>query len=145
MHELVGPGSPRYLELEHARTRMVDVEEGSLFSRGPIDASRCAIEIFSCLELRAPWMVKAGARGRHWIWTWTSGLWLSFEDEVDDFGSGWDGAVFATMMDFHEMFSRPQGTLVSCTLRQVDLERRAESGRPLAWMTEWLSTLSALL
>jgi hypothetical protein len=41
--EIVGPGAPRYLELEPARTRRVDVEElvneGVFLSRGPLDAS----------------------------------------------------------------------------------------------------------
>jgi hypothetical protein len=41
--ELVGPGSPRYLELEPARTRWMDAEEpvneGVIPSPGPLDAS----------------------------------------------------------------------------------------------------------
>ena len=49
------------------------------------------------------------------------------DDEEDDFGLGWVGAVIPAMMrDFDEVFSwRSRGNLAGCVLRRI--ERQAES------------------
>ena len=52
------------------------------------------------------------------------------------------------MMNFDEMLSPPRGNMVSCVLRQIYIEPLSLALRAavrLAWTTEWLSTLFALL
>ena len=105
------------------------------------------MEVFSCSGLRVPvliWRVgtlcagcecmdlgptKAKSRGETSDSGPGPGLRLSFENEDYDFGLGWVGAVIAAVMrNFDEMFSRPRGNLANCVLRQINLERLAESG-----------------
>lgn len=153
--ELVGPGAPRYHELEPARTRTVDVEElvneGVFPSRGPLDAS--SVEIHS-VEVRDGDFLVLGSEG---TWAGVEGTeavqavseWIRVQeepapeggrrpqdpilsldfprkDEGDDFGLGWVGAMIPAMMDnFDAMFSRYRGNPASCILHHT--ERRAAS------------------
>lgn len=126
--ELVGPGSPRYLELEPARTCRVDVEElvneGVFPSRGPLDASSVemrGIEVrdgdFLVLGSESAWAGMEGTAAVQavgaWIdkreepapngrrWPQGPALSLDFlwnDEEDDDFGLGWADARIPAMM-----------------------------------------------
>ncbi|KAH9053730.1 hypothetical protein EDB87DRAFT_1649949 [Lactarius vividus] len=156
--ELVGPGSPRYLELEPARTHRIGVEElvneGVFPSRGPLDASSVetrSVEVrdgdFLVLGSESTWSgmegpeaVRAvgawireqeepGPEGRVWSQDPAIGFDFPREYDEDDFGLGCVGAMVPAMMrDFDTMFSRYRGNPASCVLRRTDLERLAESG-----------------
>ncbi|KAI9436243.1 hypothetical protein H4582DRAFT_1965290 [Lactarius indigo] len=155
--ELVGPGSPRYLELEPARAHRVDVEElvneGVFPSRGPLDASSVetrSIEVcdgdFLVLGSESAWAGMEGTEAVQAVSTWireqeepapggrrqgpTFGHGFPWENEEDDdFGLGWVGAMVPAMMrNFDAVFSRSQGNPASYVLRRTQLERRAENG-----------------
>ncbi|KAF8259969.1 hypothetical protein EI94DRAFT_1812370 [Lactarius quietus] len=132
--EIVGPGSPRYIELEPVRTRRVDVEElvdEDVFpSRGPLDVSSVetrSVEVrdgdFLVLGSESVW---AGMEGQEAVRAVDPalGLDIPWKNEEDDFGLGWVGAMVPAMMrDFDAMFSRSRGNPASYVLR-----RNAEIG-----------------
>ncbi|KAH8992176.1 hypothetical protein EDB92DRAFT_1858359 [Lactarius akahatsu] len=156
--ELVGPGSPRYLELETTRSHRVDVEElvsdGVFPSRGPLDASSVetrSIEVrngdFLMLGSESAWSGMEGSEAVRAVGAWIreqdgpapeGRLWprdpaLGFDFprkyEEDDFGLGWVGAMVPAMMrNFDTVFSPYRGNPASCVLRHTELERVAESG-----------------
>ena len=151
--ELLGPGSPRYVE--PARTRRVDVEdlvdEGVFDPRGTLDVASvqtCSIEVhdgdFLVLGSESTWAGLEGSEavqavsmcireqdmpvpeGRFRTLDPVLGLDIPWKDE-DGLGLGWVGAMIPAMMrDFNDMFSRPRGNPAGCVLRRI--ERRAESG-----------------
>ena len=155
--EVVGPGSPLYLELEPARTRRVDVEElvneGVFPSCGPLDASSVemrSIKVrdgdFLILGSESAWAGMEGTEAVQavsaWIreqeepegrrWPQDPALCLDFpwKNEEYDFRLGWVGAMVPAMMrSFDAVFSRSRGNPASCVLRRTELERRAERGR----------------
>ena len=156
--ELVGPGSPRYIELEAAPTHRVDVEElvneGVFPSRGPLDASSVetsSIEVrdgdFLVLGSESAWTGMEGSEavqavsawmrdqekpareGRRWPQDPALGLDFPWKNEEDDLGLGWVGAMIPAMMrNLDAMFSHSRGNPASCVLRRIELKRRAESG-----------------
>ncbi|KAH9069357.1 hypothetical protein EDB83DRAFT_2314394 [Lactarius deliciosus] len=156
--ELVGPGSPRYLELETTRSNRVDMEElvneGVFPSRGPLDASSVetrSVEVhngdFLVLGSESAWSGMEGSEavravgawireqdgpapeGRLWPQDPARGFDFPRKYEEDDFGLGWVGAMVPTMMmNFDSMFSRYRGNPASCVLRRPELERVSDSG-----------------
>ncbi|KAH8990006.1 hypothetical protein EDB86DRAFT_3104202 [Lactarius hatsudake] len=156
--ELIGPGSPRYLELETTRSHRVDVEElvseGVFPSRGPLDASSVetrSVEVrngdFLALGSESAWSGTEGSEAVRAVGAWIEEqdgpapegrLWpqdpaLDFDFprkyEEDDFGLGWVGAMVpALMRNFDSMFSRYRGNPASCVLRRTRLERVSDSG-----------------
>ncbi|KAH9019167.1 hypothetical protein EDB85DRAFT_582561 [Lactarius pseudohatsudake] len=156
--ELVGPGSPRYLELETTRSHRVDVEElvseGVFPSRGPLDASSVetrSVEVhdgdFLVLGSESAWSGMESSEAVRAVGAWIreqdgpapeGRLWpqdpaLDFDSprkyEEDDFGLGWVGAMVPAMMrNFDTVFSPYRGNPASCVLRRTELERLGESG-----------------
>jgi hypothetical protein len=150
--ELVGPGTPRYLEHEHepARTRRVGVEElvdeGVFPSRGLLDASSvetCGVKVldgdFLVLGSEGAWAGMGGTEAVQAVSTWIGEqeerapegrrwpqdpvLGLDFPEE-DDLGLGWVGAMIPAMMrNFDAIFPRSRGNPASFVLRHA--ERRA--------------------
>jgi serine/threonine protein phosphatase PrpC len=155
--ELVGPGKPRYLELESAQTRRVDVEEFAnedvIPSRGPLDVSSVetrSVEVrdgdFLVLGSESVWAGLEGLEAVQAVSAWIReqdvpapegkhrtldpalGFEFPWKDEEDDFGLDWVGGMIPAMMrNFEDMFSRSRGNPAGCLLRRI--ERRAESGR----------------
>lgn len=154
--ELVGPGSPRYIELEPARTRRVDLEElvneGVFPSRGPLDASSVetrSVEVrdgdFLVIGSESAWTGMEGSEAVQAVSAWRrdqeepapeSGRWpqdlalgidFPWKNKEDDLGLGWVGAMIPAMMrNFDTMFSHSRGNPASCVLRCIDINRRAE-------------------
>ena len=148
--ELVGPGTPRYLELdEPARARRVDVEElieGAFPSRGPLDASSVethSVEVrdgdFLVLGSEGAWAGMEGTEAVQAVSAWIREqeepapegrrrpqdpvLSVDFPEE-DVFGFGWVGAMIPVMMrNFDAMFPRSRGNPASRVL--LHTERRA--------------------
>ncbi|KAI9437059.1 hypothetical protein BJY52DRAFT_1230261 [Lactarius psammicola] len=126
--ELVGHGSPRYLELEPARSHRVDVEElvneGVFPSRGPLDASSvetrsaevrdgdflvlgsesawAGMEGTDAVQAVSAWIREQEApeapEGKRWPQDRALGLDFPWKSEEDDFGLGWVGAMVPAMM-----------------------------------------------
>jgi hypothetical protein len=156
--ELVGPGSPRYLELEPARTRRVDVEElvneGAIPSRGALDVSSVetrSVEVrdgdFLVLGSESAWAGMEGSEAVQAVSAWIKdqapegkhrpldpalGFEFPWKDEEDDFGLGWVGAMIPGMMkNFDAVFSRSRGNPAGCVLRRSAFDGRAGSGSTL--------------
>jgi hypothetical protein len=154
--ELVGPGSPRYLELEPARTRRVNVEElvidGVNSSRGPLDVSSVETRSivvrdgdFLVLGSESAWANMEGRQAVQAVSAWIKdqekpapegsyrtldpalGFSFPWKDEEDELGMGWVGTMIPAMMrNFDDIFSRSRGNLAGGVLRRI--ERHPESG-----------------